>query len=247
MGILDGKIAVVTGGASGIGRAAALQCAAAGARIVIADVQDGSDVVRQARTQQHEIGFHRTDVSRADEVADLMRHTVAQHGRLDIVIAAAGISGGNCSTAEYTEADFDRVIAINLKGVFLTMKYAIPEMRRGGGGAIVNIASVMGLVGLPHTPAYSAAKGGVVQLTKVAALENAAHHIRVNCLCPGMIDTPMVQRIPPAGRDDFVARQALHRLGTAEEVAAAAVFLAGDAASFITGAALVIDGGYTAQ
>jgi NAD(P)-dependent dehydrogenase (short-subunit alcohol dehydrogenase family) len=247
MGVLQGKVAVVTGGASGIGRAAALKCMAEGARVVVADVQDGTPVVAAARTHGQEILFRRTDVSLAADVADLMHSTGQALGRLDVLIAAAGIGGGSAATADYTEADFDRVIAVNLKGVFLCMKHAIPEMLRSGGGAIVNIASVMGLVGLPHTPAYSAAKGGVVQLTKVAALEYAARNIRVNCICPGMIDTPMTQRIPAANQRHFLDRQPLSRFGTADEIAAAAVFLASDASSFTTGATLAVDGGFTAQ
>jgi NAD(P)-dependent dehydrogenase (short-subunit alcohol dehydrogenase family) len=247
MGQLQEKIAVVTGGASGIGRAAALKCAAEGARVVIGDAQDGASVVAAAAALGHDVAYQRVDVSAGTEVAALMRLARERGGRLDILIAAAGISGGTGATAEYAESDFDRVVAVNLKGVFLSMKYAIAEMLRTGGGAIVNIASVMGLVGLPLTPAYSAAKGGVVQLTKVAALEYAAHNIRVNCICPGMIDTPMVQRIPESGRRNFLSRQALHRLGTPEEVAAAAVFLASDASAFTTGTTLAVDGGYTAQ
>lgn len=247
MGLLEGKVVVVTGGASGIGRATALMCAADGARVVIADIQDGGPVASTAHAQHQDVVFRRTDVSVSAEVATLMRSTVAQHGRLDVLVTAAGVSGGSTPTADYAEADFDRVIAINLKGVFLSMKYAIAEMLRSGDGAIVNIASVLGLVGMPQTPAYSAAKGGVVQLTKVAALEYASRNIRVNCICPGMIDTPMVQHMPASGRQEFLQRQPLSRLGRAEEVASAVVFLASDASAFTTGAALVVDGGFTAQ
>ena len=247
MRLLEGKVVVVTGAASGIGAAAALRCAGEGARVVVADVQDGDTVITAARAQGGDVRFCRTDVSNASQVDALMQFTTAQHGRLDILVAAAGIGGGTAPTAEYGEAEFERVIAINLKGVFLCMKYAIAKMLSGGGGAIVNIASVMGLVGLPQTPAYSAAKGGVVQLTRVAALEYAAHNIRVNCICPGMIDTPMVQRTSDAGRRHFLARQPLARLGTSQEIAAAIVFLASDASTFTTGAVFAVDGGYTAQ
>lgn len=247
MGDLEGKVAVVTGGASGIGRACAIKCAAEGARVAIADVADGEAAVAVARAQGHDTIFQRTDVARAADVQSLMRRVVVQWGRIDVLIAAAGIGGGSAPLAEYTEADFDQVIAVNLKGVFLCLKHAIPEMLRGGGGAIVNIASVLGLVGMPRTPAYSAAKGGVVQLTKVAALDYADRNIRVNCICPGMIDTPMVQRIPAAGRAQFLAHQPINRLGTAEEIAAAAVFLASDASAFTTGVALAVDGGFIAQ
>ena len=245
MGVLEGKAVVVTGGASGIGRATALQCAAEGAHVVIADVQDATSVVAAAR--QRNVHFQRTDVSVAAEVAALMRWVAGQHGRLDVLVNAAGVGGGSAPTAEYAEADFDRVIAINLKGVFLCMKHALAEMLLAGGGAIVNIASILGLVGMAQTPAYSAAKGGVVQLTKVAALEYASRNIRVNCICPGIIDTPMLQGVPAAGRQQLVERQPIGRLGRAEEIAATAVFLASDASAFTTGAVFAVDGGFTAQ
>lgn len=246
MGVLDGRVAVVTGGASGIGRAIAMRCAAEGARVVAADIVDPTPAVH-VQGGEGDIRVRRADVADAAAVSDLMRWTVVQHGRLDVLVCAAGISGGSNATADYPESEFDRVIAINLKGVFLCMKYAIPEMLSGGGGAIVNIASVMGLVGLPLTPAYSAAKGGVVQLTKVAALEYASRNVRVNCICPGMIDTPMVQRIPASAREHFLVRQPISRLGRADEIAAAVVFLASEASAFTTGAALAVDGGFTAQ
>jgi len=246
VGILDAKVAVVTGGASGIGRAVALRCAAEGASVVVADVQDAAAVVDAARAQRQQIDCRRVDVAASAEVAALMRDVCARHGRLDVLVCAAGISGGTGLTADYPEPDFDQVIGINLKGVFLAMKHAIPQMLHGGGGAIVNIASIAGLIGLRGTPAYAAAKGGVIQLTKVAAVEYAERNVRVNCICPGMIDTPMVQRLPASAQEGFVARQPLSRLGTPDEIAAAAVFLAGPASAFTTGAALVVDGGYTA-
>ena len=245
MGVLEGKSIVVTGGASGIGRAAALRCAAEGAHVVIGDIQDGAGVI--AAAPECDLGFRRTDVCLSAEVATLMHWAVARHGRLDVLINAAGIGGGSAPTADYSEADFDRVIATNLKGVFLCMKHALVEMLRTGGGAIVNIASILGLVGMPQTPAYSAAKGGVVQLTKVAALDYASRNIRVNCICPGIIDTPMLQGVPAAGRQQLVGQQPIGRLGRAEEVAAAVVFLASDASAFTTGAVFAVDGGFTAQ
>ncbi|HVO27852.1 MAG TPA: SDR family NAD(P)-dependent oxidoreductase [Candidatus Margulisiibacteriota bacterium] len=245
MGVLEGKAVVITGGASGIGRATALQCAAAGAHVIIADIQDGAGVI--AAAPEHDICFQRTDVSVSAQVATLIQSVVARHGRLDVLVNAAGIGGGSAPTADYSEADFDRVIATNLKGVFLCMKHALAEMVRAGGGVIVNIASILGLVGMTQTPAYAAAKGGVVQLTKVAALDYAGHHIRVNCICPGIIDTPMLQGVPAAGRRRLVEQQPIGRLGRAEEVAAAVVFLASDASAFTTGAVVAVDGGFTAQ
>lgn len=236
---------VITGGASGIGRATALQSAAAGAGVVLADIQDGAAVV--AAAGEHDVCFRRTDVSLSAEVAALMDWAVARHGRIDVLVNAAGIGGGSATTADYSEADFDRVIATNLKGVFLCMKHALAAMVRTGGGAIVNIASILGIVGMAQTPAYSAAKGGVVQLTKVAALEYARHNIRVNCICPGIIDTPMLQGVPAAGRQLLVERQPIGRLGRAEEIAATAVFLASEASAFTTGSVVAVDGGFTAQ
>jgi NAD(P)-dependent dehydrogenase (short-subunit alcohol dehydrogenase family) len=186
-------------------------------------------------------------VSDARQVESLVRETLARAGGLDVLVAAAGIGGGLAETAEYAEADFERVLAVNLCGVFYAMKYAIRAMLAGRGGAIVTVASAMGLVGLPRTPAYSAAKGGVVQLTRVAALEYARRGIRVNCICPGVIDTPMVGRATPEARAVLVESHPMGRMGTADEVAEAALYLASDASSFTTGAVLPVDGGFVAQ
>jgi NAD(P)-dependent dehydrogenase (short-subunit alcohol dehydrogenase family) len=247
VGVLEGKVAVITGGASGIGRAAAERFAAEGAAVTIGDVQDAGPVVAAIGARGGVAQFVPTDVAANAQVRDLMLAAQSRHGRLDVLVAAAGIGGGTEVTVDYAEAEFDRVIAVNLKGVFLAMKHALPSLARAGGAAVVNIASVLGLVGLARTPAYSAAKGGVIQLTKVAALEYARQNVRVNCICPGMIDTPMARRGGERARRQFVTWQPLGRLGEAEEVAAAALFLASDAASFVTGAVFAIDGGFTAQ
>lgn len=247
MPVLSGRVAVITGGASGIGRATAERFAAEGAAVLIGDVRDADETIAAIRARGGTAEFVRTDVANGDHVRALIAAAEERHGHLDILIAAAGIGGGGGTTADYTEADFDRVIAINLKGVFLAMKYALPAMERSGGGAIVAIASVLGIVGLPSTPAYSAAKGGVMQLAKVAALEYAAKRIRVNCICPGMIDTPMSRGAGPRAQAHFAAMQPLGRLGRADEVAATALFLASEQSTFVTGAAFVIDGGFTAQ
>ncbi len=247
MGVMDGKVAVVTGAASGIGRATADLLAREGARVMLGDIEDAEAVVADLAASGAVTWFQRTDVRDADAVRRLIDEAVRRGGRLDVLVAAAGIGGGTAATAEYPEDAFQNVLAVNLCGVFYAMKYALRAMLAGGRGAIVNIASVMGVVGLPQTPAYSAAKGGVIQLTKVAALEYATRNIRVNCICPGMIDTPMVHRIPAPGREAFVARQPVGRMGTAAEVAGAALYLASDAASFTTGVALPVDGGFLAQ
>ena len=247
MAVLADKTAVVTGAASGIGRAIAELFATEGAAVVLADRDDGSAVVDAIVARGGAASFVRTDVADATQVQQLMTGAESRHGRLDVLVAAAGVSGGSAPTIDYQEEDFDRVIAIDLKGVFLAMKYALPALLRTGRGAIVNIASITALVALPRTPAYSAAKGGVVQLTKVAALEYAERGIRVNCICPGMIDTPMARGPGEQAMAQLAARHPLGRAGLPQEVAAAALFLASDQSSFVTGAALVVDGGFTAQ
>jgi NAD(P)-dependent dehydrogenase (short-subunit alcohol dehydrogenase family) len=242
---LKDKVTVVTGAASGIGRATATLFAREGAMVVLADLRDAGDVARAIEAPGGRARSVRLDVSLAEEVECVMADTAAREGRVDVLVAAAGVGGGTGATADYPDEDFRHVVGVNLCGVFYSMKYAIRAMR--GGGSIVTIASVMGVVGLPGTPAYSAAKGGVVQLTKVAALEYASAGIRVNCVCPGMIETPMIARTTPAARSGFVARQPLGRMGTADEVAEACLFLASDASSFTTGAVLPVDGGYLAH
>ncbi|HUI24868.1 MAG TPA: SDR family oxidoreductase [Candidatus Kryptonia bacterium] len=247
MPILAGRVAVITGAASGIGRATAQRFANEGATVVIGDVHDAEETVNAICARGGAAEFVRTDVARAEDVRQLIDTAESRHGHLDVLVAAAGIGGGSGHTADYGIAEFDRVIAVNLKGVFLAMKYALPALERNGGGAIVTIASVLGLVGLPSTPGYSAAKGGVVQLTKVAALEYAGKRIRVNCICPGMTDTPMARGAGAQAQQHFAGLQPLGRLGRPDEIAETALFLASERASFVTGAAFVIDGGFTAQ
>src|SRR5712691_1793151 len=252
-GQLDGKVALVTGGASGIGRATALTFAREGAKLVIADMNEegGQQTVHMITEQGGEAIFVTTDVSKAIEVQALISQTVATYGRLDCAHNNAGIASGGqrAFTADYPEERWHQVIAVNLTGVWLCMKYELAQMLTQGGGAIVNTASVAGLVGLPYASAYVASKHGVVGLTKTAALEYAKQGIRVNCVCPGYIQTPMTA----PGMEDpermalMLASEPVGRMGHPEEVAEAVVWLCSDAASFVTGHTMTVDGGYVAQ
>jgi NAD(P)-dependent dehydrogenase (short-subunit alcohol dehydrogenase family) len=252
-GTLNGKVALVTGGASGIGRATALSFAREGAKLVVADVNDegGQQTVHMIAENGGEAIFVKTDVSEAVAVQALISKAVETYGRLDCAHNNAGVSSPvRASIADYPEEDWHRVIAINLTGVWLCMKYEIPQMLQQGGGTIVNTASIMGLVATGFNPAYMASKHGVVGLTKSAALAYAQSGIRVNAVCPGYIRTPMVEGSPsfnPQYEAELIARHPIGRLGTPEEIAEAVVWLCSDAASFITGHTMTVDGGYVAQ
>src|SRR2546427_2323023 len=252
-GRLDGKIALVTGGSSGIGRASALAFAREGAKVVVVDVtaEGGQETVRLIKEAGGEARFLKVDVARAAEVETLITQTVAAYGRLDCAYNNAGIEGAFVSTAEYPEADWDRVLAINLKGVWLCMKYEILQMLKLGSGTIVNTASIMGLVGSwSGSGAYNASKHGVVGLTKTAALEYAKVGLRVNAVCPGYIRTPLLAETltrQPELAAQIVARHPVGRMGQPEEIAEAVVWLCSDAASFVTGHTMTVDGGYVAQ
>src|SRR5712691_8944070 len=251
-GRLDGKVALVTGGASGIGRATALTFAREGAKLIVADMQEdgGQQTVHMITAQGGEAIFVKTDVSKAVAVQALISQAVATYGRLDCAHNNAGISGGRRAlTAEYPEETWHQVIAVNLTGVWLCMKYEIPQMLHQGGGVIVNTASVAGLIGGRGLAAYVASKHGGVGLTKTAALEYATQGIRVNCVCPGVIQTPMTARglSDPERRARIVASEPMGRVGTPEEIAEAVVWLCSDAASFVTGHTMTVDGGYVAQ
>jgi NAD(P)-dependent dehydrogenase (short-subunit alcohol dehydrogenase family) len=250
-GRLEEKVALVTGGASGIGRATALTFAREGAKLVIADMNEegGQQTVHMLTEQGGEAIFVRTDVSKAVEVQALISTVVETYGRLDCAHNNAGISGGGrARTAEYAEDTWHQVITVNLTGVWFCMKYEIPQMLSQGSGAIVNTASVAGLIGGRGLAAYVASKHGVVGLTKTAALEYAQQGIRVNCVCPGVIQTPMTERAlsDPELKAQITARP-IGRVGTPEEVAEAVVWLCSDAASFVTGHTMTVDGGYVAQ
>jgi NAD(P)-dependent dehydrogenase (short-subunit alcohol dehydrogenase family) len=250
MGGLQGRVALVTGGASGIGRATALAFAREGAKVTVADVNAaGSDeTLRLIRERGGEALFVRTDVTQAAEVEALIGEVVRQYGRLDCAFNNAGTVGKPSSTAECTEQDWDWAIDVNLKGVFLCMKYEIPIMLKQGHGAIVNAASIAGLIGVKNNAAYVASKHGVVGLTKASALECAPAGIRVNAVCPGFVRTPILELDgKPESESRYARLQPMGRLAQPEEVAEAVVWLCSDAASYVAGHTMSVDGGMAAR
>jgi NAD(P)-dependent dehydrogenase (short-subunit alcohol dehydrogenase family) len=251
-GLLQGKVALVTGGGSGIGRATALKLAKEGAKIMIADyVAEGAErSVKMIKETGAEAACIAADVSITRQVEMIVKKTVETYGRIDCAFNNAGIEGAFGDTVVCTEENFDRVIAIDLKAVWLCMKYEIPQMLKQGGGAIVNTASIAGLLGFNNIPAYVAAKHGVVGLTRTAALEYAQKNIRVNCVCPGVIRTPMIERVIDRGgfsEAEVVAGEPVGRLGKPEEIAEGVLWLLSEASSFVTGHPLTIDGGWVAR
>ena len=245
----DNRVAIVTGAASGIGLASARQLASEGAKVLLADRSpQGEQAAAELRAQGHDARFMAADVSDELQVAALVEAAVAAWGRLDVMVANAGISGRGV-TDKTALSDWERVLAVNLTGVFLCAKHAIPAMRKSGGGAIISTASIVGLVGVAGALPYSAAKGAVVNMTRTMALDCAGDGIRVNTVCPGFIDATM-EGLAERNQEQAARLVALHplgRLGTAQDVAKAIAFLGSDDASFITGTALVVDGGYTAR
>ena len=253
-GRLQDKVALVTGAASGIGRATALTFAREGAKLIVADMNEegGQQTVHMITENSGEATFVQVDVTSTSQIEAMISKTVETYGRLDCSFNNAGTEGTTMvSTVDYKEEDWNRVLSINLTGVWLCMKYEITQMLKQGGGAIVNTASVAGLVGSRGAgSAYAASKHGVVGLTKTAALEYAKQGIRVNCICPGVIRTPMMERMltrTPELEQQYIAAEPIGRLGLPEEVAESVVWLCSDAASFVTGHTMTVDGGMVAQ
>jgi len=252
MGRVDGKVALITGAASGMGKIAASLFASEGAKVVLADVTDeaGHQAAEEITSSGGQAAFVHADVSIADSAEAMVAFAVDTFGSLDILYNNAGIFPADDDSATNTpEATWDRVMAINLKGVFLGCKFGIPAMLEAGGGSIVNVASFVALMGAA-TPqiAYTASKGGVLAMTREIAVEFARKNIRANALCPGPIETPLLQELlaDPQRRERRLVHIPMGRFGRAEEIARAALFLASDDSSFMTGAALVVDGGITA-
>ncbi|MEW6457319.1 MAG: glucose 1-dehydrogenase [Acidobacteriota bacterium] len=249
---LKNKVTIITGAKSGIGLATANRFAAEEAKVVVADIMDASQEVRDITKQRGEAIFVQIDVSNENQVNTLIEKTVETYGRLDVLVNNAGI-GLVKKVTETTEAEWDRLIGVNLKGVFLCCRAAIPVMKQKGGGVIINVASELGLVGGSEIAAYCASKGGVVQLTKAMAIDHAVEGIRVNCVCPGPVSTPLLESIiqsstnPEEERRNIVEKTLLKRLAKPQEIAAVIAFLASDDSSYMTGSIVTVDGGWAAR
>ncbi|HEY9803219.1 MAG TPA: SDR family oxidoreductase [Leptolyngbyaceae cyanobacterium] len=244
------KVVLVTGGNSGIGRAAALEFAQQGANVVIAGrrVKEGEETVSLIQDHGGTAIFIKTDVTQAVQVENLVEKTVAVYGQIDYAFNNAGTEGKYAPGIEQTEEMWDLTIDTNLKGVWLSMKYQILQMLKQGGGVIVNNASIAGMIGFPNASIYAASKHGVIGLTKTLALEHAKDNIRLNCVCPGGVETDMLTRFwGEEGTSQITSAHPIGRLGKSEEIAKNVIWLCSDGASFITGQSIAIDGGYTAQ
>ena len=249
MGDLNGKVAIVTGAAKGIGESTAKLFAKEGARVTVSDVdvENGEKVVKTINDNGGEAIFVKSDASKAEDHQELVKNTVDAFGKLDIAVNNAGIGGPLAKTAEYPLEGWEKVINLNLNGVFYGTKFQIAEMLKNGGGSIVNIASILGQVGTANSPAYVAAKHGVVGLTKTAAIEYAKEGIRVNSVGPGYIKTPLLNVLDDDTLDMLKGMHPIGRLGKPEEVAEIILWLASDKASFVTGNYYAVDGGYLSQ
>lgn len=247
---LENKVAIVTGASSGIGEAIAITFAAAGAKVVVSDINEegGNKVVAKIKENGGEAFFIKADTSKDEENEKLVTETVKHFGGLDIAVNNAGIGGPAALTGEYPVEAWDKVIAVNLSGVFYGLRHQIPALLANGGGNIINMASVLGQVGTKFSPAYVAAKHGVVGLTKAAAIEYADQKIRINSVGPGYIKTPLlVQHLTEGQMDDLVKLHPIGRLGESQEIAELVLWLASDKASFVTGTYYAADGGLLAQ
>ena len=245
MGRLDNKVAIITGTGSGIGRAAAILFAKEGAKVVGVDwaSKDGEETFRMIEEAGSESIFIHADVSKTEDIKNLIKAAVDTYGKLDVLYNNAGILGELATTQDCTEGNFDKIIAVNLRGSWLGMKYAIPEMLKAGGGSIISTASQAGRRCHPNLAPYNTSKGGVVSLTRGVAIEYATKNIRINCICPGAIATPLLLGFDPRLLKKLKATIPQGRYGEPEEVAQAALFLASDESSYITGCDLVIDAG----
>lgn len=244
------QTAIVTGASFGIGRATALAFAERGANVVLADWAENDETLKLIKKTGGEAIFVKCDVSQETDVKNLIDKSIEKFGRIDHAFNNAGTEGQTARTHECSDENWERVIGVNLKGVWMCMKYQIPHMLEQGKGTIVNNASVAGLVGFMGVPAYVASKHGVVGLTKNAALEYAKQNIRVNAVCPGIIKTPMIDRFTGKAKEvekQFTDMEPVGRMGEPEEVAEAVIWLCSDAASFVTGHAMTVDGGWVAQ
>lgn len=254
---LKGKVALVTGAGQGIGRTTAVLFAKEGAKVAVADVdiRSGEETAKMIRKEGGESVFINADVSKADDARRMIETCIGKFGKLDVLFNNAGILKGgesNDTVTELTEQDWDRMMDVNVKGVFLGCKYAVPYMKKQGGGSIINAGSIAGIVARSGQLSYSASKGAVVNMTRQMALDLAKYKIRVNATCPGFINTPLIENLISSQPNSNEVRavyeswHALGRFGTPKEVAYAVLYLASDESSFVTGSALIIDGGFTA-
>jgi NAD(P)-dependent dehydrogenase (short-subunit alcohol dehydrogenase family) len=248
MGKLDGKVAIITGAASGMGKATAKLFVQEGAKVVVADIQDelGKETVKTITESGGKAIFVHTDVRKAEDVKNMIKTAVDTYGKLDILFNNAGIEGVMADTLNYPDEVVEDVIATNFKGVWFGVKYGVEQLLKTGGGVIINTASITGHIGTPYMSAYAATKSAVISLTRTAGQEYASRGVRVNCIAPGSIDTPMLQQAFK-GRPEALASSAkripMGRIGKPEEIAKAALFLASDESSFVTGQTLDVDGG----